>query len=360
MIILRTGLVCLLLGGVALAQANQEPVLKPRPNTQVQDLPTPGASATVAPDAPVITINGVCDKSANAASSSGCKTVITKAEFEKLTNSIQPNMAKPVQKQFAARYVTVLVLSKKAHDMGLDKGPEYEQQLQLQKMQLLARLAAENMQKEAAKVSDSEIDEYYKAHSGEFKTISYDRLYVPKQKQLDTTKANDPDAQKKRAATEADMKAEADKLRARAAAGEDFTKLQQEAYDFAGMKLKAANTRVEKVRKTAMPPNDASIFSLKKGDVSQVFDDPQGFMVYKVEDSQDQPLADIRDEVSRVVQSQKMKALSESVQKEATTDTSYNDAYFATPAPPTLRNPGETPRPSLSNPGTTPPTPGKK
>jgi hypothetical protein len=326
----------------------------------VQDLPTTGESEKVAPDAPVITINGVCEQAAGSASGANCKTVVTRAEFEKLTNSIQPNMAKPVQKQFAARYVTVLVLAQKAHQDGLDKGPEFEQQLELQKLQLLARLAAENVQKQAAQVSDSDIEDYYKQHSSDFKTIGYDKLYVPKQKQFDAAKANDPDIQKKRVASEAEMKAEADKLRARAAAGEDFAKLQQEAYDFAGMKLKAANTRVEKVRKNSMLPSDAVIFDLKKGDVSQVIDDPQGYMVYKVEDMQDQPLAEIREEVSRAVQSHKMRTASESLQKEASTDTTYNDAYFATPAPPTLRNPGEIGRPTPSNPASTPPSPGKK
>ena len=153
------------------------------------------------------------------------------------------------------------------------------------------------------------------------------------------------------------MKDEADKLRARAAAGEDFSKLQQEAYDSAGMKLKANNTPVEKVRKTALPPTDAAIFDLKKGEVSQVFNNPQGYMIYKVEDFQDQPLADVREEVSRTLQNEKVKKAMEAVQKTAASDTTYDDAYFGTPAsaPPTLRNPGE-PAPVKQ----APPPPGKK
>jgi len=226
----------------------------------------------------------------------------------------------------------------------------------LARLQLLARLGGEQLQKDAAQVSDSEVDSYYREHSGDFKTISYDRIYVPKQKQLDTAgqKPNDPDAQKKREASEAEMKEEADKLRTRAAAGEDFAKLQQEAYDFAGMKLKATNTHVDKVKKTALPASDATIFELKKGEVSEVFNDPQGYMIYKVDDFEDQQLADVRQEVSRAVQGQKLKQASESLQKSAATDTTYDDAYFTVPAPPTLKNPGEAPTPA------NPPTPGKK
>jgi hypothetical protein len=71
------------------------------------------------------------------------------------------------------------------------------------------------------------------------------------------------------------MKEEADKLRARAVAGEDFTKLQQEAYNFAGQNLKATATRVDNVAKAHFPPSDASVFDLKVGEVSPVLNNPQ-------------------------------------------------------------------------------------
>ena len=341
-----SGFVCLLLAGVANAQANSQPVLRPRPNTQVQELQPAEDNSKVPPDTPVITINGVCDKST--ANATDCKTVITRAEFERVINAVQPNMPKAQQKQFASRYVTVVLLADKAKALGLDHGPEFDEQMYLERLQILARLGGEQLQKDAAQVSDPEVDSYYREHSGDFKTISYDRIYVPKQKQDDAAsqKANDPDAQKKREASAAEMKEEADKLRTRAAAGEDFAKLQQEAYDFAGMKLKATNTHVDKVRKTALPASDSAIFELKKGDVSQVFNDPQGYFIYKVDDFQDQQLADTRQEVSRAVQNQKLKQASESLQKTAASETTYDDAYFAVPAPPTLRNPGETPTPA--------------
>jgi len=352
---LLSGLVCLILVAAASGQANSQPELKPRPSNPVQDL-QPGEDSKVSPDAPVITINGVCDKSGTP--SADCKTVVTRGEFEKIINTIHPNMPKAQQKQFASRYVNVLLLAGKAHELGLDQGPQFDEQMYLARLQVLARLGGEHIQKDAGKVSDSEIEAYYHEHSGDFRTISYDRIYVPKQKQLDTTgqKPNDPDAQKKREASETEMKEEADKLRARAAAGEDFAKLQQEAYDFAGMKLKATTTRVDKVGKNALPPTDAAIFELKKGDVSQVFNDAQGFMIYKIEEFQDQPLADIHDEVSRTLQGEKLKKASDSLQKTAASDTTYDDAYFGTPAPPTLRNPGEAPAPT--NPSPQPP--GKK
>ena len=157
------------------------------------------------------------------------------------------------------------------------------------------------------------------------------------------------------------MKEEADKLRARAASGEDFVKLQQEAYDFAGVKANstAANTHVEKVRKNALPQSDASIFELKKGDVSQVFTGPAAFMIYKIDDFQDQPLEGVKEEVSRTLQSQKLKTFGEEMQKSLVENTTYNDAYFAVPAAPSLRSPGAPAAPPTRAPASAA-APGKK
>jgi hypothetical protein len=343
--VLVSALVCALLVGVANAQNNTQPVVKPRVSTPVQELPSPNADTKVAPDAPVITIQGLCEKSQAAAD---CKTVVTRAEFEKVVNAIQPNMPKQQQKAMATQYVAALLLAQRAHEAGLDQGPKFDEQMQLQRLQLLARLAQEDMQKSASQVSDADIQAYYKQHSNEFQSISYDRLYVPKQK-VDAAqiKPDDPEAQKKREASESAMKEEADKLRARAAAGEDFTKLQQDAYDFAGQKLKATNTRVDNVTKGRFPASDASIFELKVGEVSPVLNDPQAYMIYKIEAKKDQALDEVRPEITRALEQQRFQQESTDLRKTVTEKTSYDDAYFAAPAAPTLRNPGEpTPVPS--------------
>lgn len=365
---LRTGILCLVLAGLAAAQTSSPPVLTPRSGSRVEELPVAGGDSSVAPGDPVITIKGLCDKPSGANSGSAdCKTVVTRSEFEKLISALRPNLSKAQQKQVAARYVQLLTLATKAQELGLDKTPEFEEQMYVQRLQILGTLAGERMQKEAGQVSDAEVESYYREHSADFRTISYDKIYVPKQKPGEMAKTaapNGPDAQKKGEADQAEMKPEmkeeADKLRARAAAGEDFVKLQQEAYDFAGLKLKSttANTHTENVTKNRLPPADSSIFELKKGDVSQVLNDPAAFMIYKVNDFQDQPLESVKEEIARSLQNQKLKSASEELQKSAVENTTYNDAYFAVPVAPSLKNPGE-PKASPSG-APASPAPGKK
>ncbi len=345
------GAVCLLLlATAALGQASSPaPSLKARPSESNELIP----NSNVAPDAPVITIQGLCEKPPNSnATPAECSTVITRTEFEKLINAVQPNMPPANRKAFATRYVTVLVLSEKAHEMGLDKGPEFDEQMYIARMQILARLAAGQMQHDAANVPDSQINDYYQQHQNDYKTVSFERIFVPKQKE-DTAGPPKSASAKNDSNSEAEMKDEADKLRARAAAGEDPVKLQQEANDFAGNKTKVTNVKAEDVRKPNIPPTDAAIFDLKAGEVSPVFSDPTGYRIYKVEEIKALPLASVHEEIARALQGQNMKNAFDSLENSA--KPTFDNAYFANPGAPTLRNPGEHP----ASPAATPP-PGQK
>jgi hypothetical protein len=359
---LKTAVACLALAGMALAQTNSSsPTLEKRPAAQTSPAsmaPSAGEGSSVAPDAAVITIDGLCERPPNSsATPADCKTLITRAEFEKVANVFQPNMPIATKRQLANRYAVWLYLAEKAHELGLDHGPGFDEKMAITRVQILAQIGGERVQQDMAKVSDGEVEAYYHEHIADYKTISFERLYVPKQKQMDAAgqKANDADLQAKRAASEVEMKAEADKLRARAAAGEDFSKLQQEAYDFSGMQIKASNPHVDKARKGSVPPGDAAIFELKPGDVSQVFSGPTGFVVYKVDALEEMAVASVHDEISRKLAGERQKAMMESLQN----STKLDDSYFAAPAlaaplaPPTLRNPDEA-APAA------PPAPGKK
>ena len=301
-------------------------------------------TSSVAPDAAVITVQGLCEKpGGSSATPADCRTIITRAEFEKIVNAVQPNMPPAAKKQFVTRYVAALYLAEKAHELGLDQGPDFDQKMHIARLQVLAQMGGDRMHQEVVKVTDGEIETYYHDHIADYKTISYDRLYIPRQKQVDpaTQKPGDPDVQKKREESEAEMKAEADKLRARAAAGEDFAKLQQEAYDLGGYtQVKASNPRVEKARKASVPPSDAAIFELKVGEVSQVFAGPSGFVVYKILATEDMMVASVHDEISRKLGADREKTQIESWQN----STKLDETYFATPtapAPPSLKGLGD-------------------
>src|SRR5512147_921334 len=110
-------LALLLLSAFALAQTKapaqkpaQTPVTKP-PSAPASAAPAtapkPAEAAEVAPTAPVITIAGLCNGKVPATPSPECKTVITRAEFEKLANALDPKMPSTRRQQLAVAYSRV-------------------------------------------------------------------------------------------------------------------------------------------------------------------------------------------------------------------------------------------------------------
>ena len=185
----RPTLVCLLLCALAWGQE-----VKPTPKAPVKPTANPASHATApAGNAllamPVITIPGICDKKP-APPGAACKTVITRAEFEKLADGVQPSMTPVERKQFADNYTKIYVLAHNAHEKGLDKGPAYELAL----LQLLAQQMISAVKKDAEQISDKELEDYYRTHAAVYEEAAISRIYIPKTKPITgEEKLNDAD-----------------------------------------------------------------------------------------------------------------------------------------------------------------------
>jgi hypothetical protein len=322
------------------AEAPKAQQPKPVPDQDQDDddddeKPTLKPSANVPAAEPVITIKGLCDstKSAAGAPKTECKTVITRAEFEKMTNALQPNMAPQVKKQIANKYALSLLMSKDAQKRGLDKDPHYLETLRFVKMQLLSQELVRKMQEEGAKVPPQDIEDYYKKNGANYEQAAVQRVFVPKNKQMEVKDPQSEEYKNKMKDGEAAMAKEADDLRARAAAGEDFDKLQREAYEFAGIKNQPPSTTIPKVRRVNLPPTHVAVFDLKPGDVSSVIKDPSGSFFYKMQSKTMPQLDDVREEIRQTLQNQRTQESMQKLQNSITTD--LNEAYFnGSPGPP--------------------------
>ena len=272
----RYCLVCLLLGAMAFGQAASTKPASPaqKPASAATSSPATAAAAPAKPPAPevpatatVITIKGLCSGPAPDKADAACVTNITRAEFEKMIESVQPNMPARSRRPFADRYAHSLMMAKKAQDMGLDKGPGFDERMRLARVQILAQELGKALQDQAAQISDKDIEDYYHANLAKFEEVDVDRIYVPKsQTPPDSDKEpSQAEEQKFQEESEKVMKAEADKLHARAVAGDDFKKLQEQAFEVAGLKTGTPNTEMGKVRRNVLAQNQASIMELKAG-----------------------------------------------------------------------------------------------
>ncbi len=359
-------------------------------------------SASVPATAAVITVNGVCPaqpkttaaKTAPAANSAtpakataktpaaDCKTVITKAEFEKLASGLAPNVTPQLKKQLAGILPRLIAMSNEAKKKGLDKTPRFDETVKFAKMQILSNELTREIQEDAAKVPPEEIAAYYKDHAESFEQFNMDRLFVPRSKQDDDdekeakeAKGKDKDDDKEEKLTPEQEKAKQDKetaeadaneqamnkvaedLRTRAAAGEDIAKLQKEAFEAAGMKIESPNVNLPKVRRTGLPAPHAAVFELKAGEVSAVISDAGGHYIYKVHSKEIIPLDQASDEIHTTLTQQRQREMMEKITNSFKVED--NPDYFGpggpgTVPPPPIQNrrnaPGTTPMPQPQTP----------
>lgn len=344
----RYGLLCLLLGAFAWGQANaqsqapQKPMTPPGTAAPKED----SEAAKVPSDAPVITIPGLCAKEpADKAAAANCKTIITRGQFEKMIDAVQPGMPARMRRQFAMRYANALVMSVKGEQMGLDKGPDYEEHMKLARLQVLAQELNKTLQQKAGEVSDKDIEDYYHTNISKFEQAELERIYIPKSQQLpesqEDKKTTEAEEQKQNEAGEKAMKAEAEKLHTQAVAGGDFAKLQDQAFQTAGIKSGSPTTSMGKMRRSMLPPDQVSVMDMKIGGISPLITDQNGYFIYKLKSKDTIPLDQAKEEIRGTLRAERFQSSMKAIEESATP--TLNDEYFGQAAP--MMRPGMPPVP---------------
>ncbi len=331
---MRGGVAFLLFGALVWGQAQMENAHSDAPQDGHASANTGAATSststtTIAPDAAVITIDGLCGDSATKKTApSNCKTVITRAQFEALIQLVQPNLAQADRRKFAANYADTLIRAQQAHEMGLDTGPRFEALMRLRRDMTLQLLLAQALTEKAQQVSDTDVEQYYKDNRESFEEIELQELYVPAAQQVPAV--GDPEeVQKRKQDSILAMKKTAGELRNRAVAGEDFAQLQAVAYKEAGYGATAAPAKVEmqkRRRRDLRSAQEVSVLDLKPGEISKLFDEPNGHYIYKAGAKRVLPLAEVRDEILKKLRGEKLQKLQREVQQYATAN--FDDKYF--------------------------------
>jgi len=310
--------VCLLLASLAYGQA--PPPVKPPAAGDVPEI-------KVGPEDAVITVSGFC---ADPGQTGGaCKTVITRAQFEKLSDALQPGMSLALRLNVANAYARNLRMAAAAEKRGLDKTPAFEEEMRYARMQLLAQDLTRVLQAEANNITDADLEDYYAQNQSSYEQATLARIFVPRTKQSDAAQGEHEEAQTK--ADEEAMTKVAAELRVRAVNGEDPDKLQIEAYAEAGIPRTNSDTKMEKVRRAALPPQHEAVMGMKPGEVSEVFSDPGGaHFIYKMISKQTLMLEEVKVEIRSTISSQRYRDSMKSFQG----DVVFSDAYFNPPGKP--------------------------
>jgi hypothetical protein len=288
----------------------------------------PPSLADVPADTAVVTLNGVCDATAQSKGETNCKTVLTRAQMDKIVDTLATLTPLVSRQQLAINYVRMLAAVDLAQKRELDKKPEVARELKekttLGRAKALTQALYRQMEEEAENPSTAEIQQYYADHQAEYDQAELLRLSLPKTKLAPGAPPISPKL----------LKEEADSLHKRAVAGYDFDQLQKLAYEDLGITAELPPTKMALVRRKDLSPDEAKVFDLKPGEVTDVIDSYTSVLILKLVSKQgaslDSVMTDIKTDMRHARLLQEIQTATKSVTAE------FNLQYIGMKAQPVL------------------------
>jgi len=248
----------------------------------------------------------------------------TKADLDFLVENLNPQaqrtLATQGRKQLGDQFALVVMLSQQAHSHNLDQTPAFQHKLAVQKQQLQAQAAYDEIVQQA-KVSPEEISQYYSAHSAEFDEVMI-RQFVVRKRAVN--------AQTGLGLAPEEAKTRAEAIRKEVVAGTDIKKVTE---DFKAPADVIIEPEPRGVRRGSMRPEmEKAVLALKDGEVSEVFDVTQALVFFQVTGHTRVELKNASAQIEETLGKQKVDAAMEDLKKK--TAVWMDDQYFAPPTAP--------------------------
>jgi PPIC-type PPIASE domain len=245
-------------------------------------------------DSPIITLKGVCGQrpaNAKTKASSECKTVVTRGQLDALVALIDPEAQLKARQQFALTYARLLAATQLAEQKKMDQNPAISREIQLEvklaRMQVLTNSLLQSMQRQSQRISDQDVEDYYKKNEQSFAQATVHRLVIPLSAATDAGKPVDAAA----------AKTLMEDLRERALKGEEFDELQARAYKELGIKEPIPPTTITVERRQAHTPEETKIFDLDMGETSAVLESRNAFWILRLEGKRTMTLQQVKPQI---------------------------------------------------------------
>ncbi len=285
------------------------------------------APAAIAPATPVVTIN-LC-KAATSPSPS-CKKIITREEFDRVLATVAPEAGPGARRSVAAKYVQLLTAAAVAERGALDKQPLVKTKLELARLSVLAGALQDDV-KNKSEPAAQELTSYYQGNPSRFEQFTMRRLTIP-------TPVPAGYKYQGAAITAHDL---ADKIQKRAAAGEDFQKLQSEVLGSPVSSSGGSDPTSGTVTRGGLPAEyENRVLALKPGQVSDAILEGANYVVYKMVGNKTVSFNEAKAAITETLSNSKMQQSLQLILNSSSAD--YNETYFG-PAPPAARPPAPNP-----------------
>jgi PPIC-type PPIASE domain len=279
----------------------------------------------VSPDTPVITMAGICDPASATVNTdkTACRTVITRAEFEKFADAMDFDADSYRGKsQFLAFYVKFSLFAREAQKQGLDKDPRFQRKLELSRIQLLGQMLLQDFQAKSTQFAPGEMQKFFRENPALFEQATLLRVYIPKTKFKDLPNG----VQQPMPDSATEMKLAAQAIYSRARTGTDFEALQKEASDTANFKEESA-VKLEKMSRDHLRRSQQIVFDLKPGETSALLEEPnEGYYVFKMVSREMPSFESVKSQIGTALQKHRMDTWINNVTDSA--KVSVNEEFF--------------------------------
>jgi peptidyl-prolyl cis-trans isomerase C len=253
---------------------------------------------------------------------------IRQSEFEQalktLPEQYQQYAMGAGKRQFAEDYLRMKMLAAAGTKAGLDKSPDVIAQLNLMRENLVANAQLQKIE-EGIKVSDDDLKKKYEESKGQYEQVKARHILI-------AFKGSPAAQQGKPELTEEQAKAKADELRKQITGGASFEELAKKESDDVGSGAQGGDLG-EFSRGQMVPEFEKAAFEAKVGDVTPVVRTQFGYHIIKVDAHGSTPFEEVKANLERNERQSRLQAELEKMKTAA--KPTFNETYFAVPAPPT-------------------------
>jgi parvulin-like peptidyl-prolyl isomerase len=254
----------------------------------------------------------------------------TKADIDFLIGNLAPQAQRALETQgkkpLGDQFALVVMLSQQAHLHHLDQSAAFVRKLTIQKQQLEAQAAYEEINQQA-KVSPEEVNQYYTAHAADYDEITVRQFVIRKKSAEPKTDPAHPAATTGSGLSPEEAKTRAEAIRKEVTAGTDIKKVIE---DFKAPGDVIIEAEPRKIRRGGMRPEMEKVaFALKDGEVSEPVDVLQAMVFFQVTGHSHVELKDVTPEIEKSLQKEKVDSALAEVKKNTTLW--MDDQYFAPP-----------------------------
>lgn len=218
----------------------------------------------------------------------------TSTEITHVLNGAPPTVRQSASqrpKEFLVQLAMMNHLAGEARKLGLDRRPPANERIRWTDMQTLMQARIDEVMKGLSN-SAEEQEGYYKDNQKRYQNARVKAIYIP------FTFAPPPPGAAKRPRTEPEAKKRAEEVLAKIKAGTDFTLLVQEYSEDASSKANNGDFMPILATDTRIPEDiKKAIFSTAVGAVTPALQQPNGYFIFRVEESGVIPYSQIRNQI---------------------------------------------------------------